>query len=628
MQKYIQSLASQTTGIPLPNIAVTIQSYPSGTPVTVYATNDFTQPITQPLVTGGNGQFQFYAIDGHYQAIATPPGLPPIITDFIIQDLLDETTFVATALLAAPSGSSLVGYQPAGTGAVATTVQAKLQRIITTSDFTTVAQAEAAGSSNPLTLYGNIAIDRISGLNGLTVTGALSGTNLFSHAYEDTTNFSSSGSSGYASYDSLTVINDANSYNHMRGFEARSNFAGSGGLNLWEGYSSQLTYSGSGNIGDVRNFAAYDVIGAHTGTITGVLSGLYVNDLTQGAFNYGVYSNVSAGANKWNINAVGSASNFFGGPTTFAGQIISSVATGIAPLVVTSTTPVSGLNLTNSSIASTNINNTGVLNSQDLNAVGATAAYFPTGGVNISSAASSNGVVYYRAYSNSAGTGGISHNFNIGATTYATINISGITTPNQLISTIATGTAPISVSSTTQIANLNAAMAGILTNTAGNLTSVTNIANQQTPTTGGVTLASQTAAAGSTWRVRASGTYVAANSVTARNAEVTPYWGATALSKIAVAVLASVAQTTQWQCEFILSGSSTTAIWTVGYLMNKLNSPAIVGGTSSFMEQDHATAASTAVTAGAQTLDLRFDTSVSVPGDAWNIESCTIERLT
>jgi uncharacterized protein YvpB len=64
MQKYIQSIASQTTGIPLSGIQVTIQSYPGGTPVTVYTTNDFTQPITQPIVTGTNGQFQFYATDG------------------------------------------------------------------------------------------------------------------------------------------------------------------------------------------------------------------------------------------------------------------------------------------------------------------------------------------------------------------------------------------------------------------------------------------------------------------------------------------------------------------------------------------------------------------------------------
>lgn len=165
------------------------------------------------------------------------------------------------------------------------------------------------------------------------------------------------------------------------------------------------------------------------------------------------------------------------------------------------------------------------------------------------------------------------------------------------------------------------------TGSASNLTSTTAIPNQQTFTTGGQTLANQTAAASATWRIRAFGTYTAANSATGRNAQVSAYWGATQLPILSVPVLASVAQTTQWELEFVLSGSSTTAVWTAGKLLNKLNTPAIVAGTSAYMEQDRITPASTSVTAGAQTIDLRFATSASVPGDAWTIESVTIERL-
>lgn len=169
---------------------------------------------------------------------------------------------------------------------------------------------------------------------------------------------------------------------------------------------------------------------------------------------------------------------------------------------------------------------------------------------------------------------------------------------------------------------------GPLTNISSHLTAVTTINDTITYTTGGVTLASQTATATASWRVRAFGTFVATNSATARNAQVASYWGTTALPAIVVAVLASVGQTTEWEVEFILSGSSTTAIWTVGNLKNKINSPAIVGGTTSFMEMDNVTPASTTVTVGAQTIDLRFSMSVAVATDVWNVHGVTIERLT
>jgi hypothetical protein len=140
----------------------------------------------------------------------------------------------------------------------------------------------------------------------------------------------------------------------------------------------------------------------------------------------------------------------------------------------------------------------------------------------------------------------------------------------------------------------------------GGLTTSTTINDTTTPTTGGKTLASQIANAGSVWRICAYGTFVAVSSATARNATITPYWGTTALPAIAVVVLISVAQTTNWVCEFELSASSTTAVWTAGWLQNKFDYPAIVAGTSSGDKTDLATPATTSVTAGAQTLDLRF----------------------
>lgn len=163
---------------------------------------------------------------------------------------------------------------------------------------------------------------------------------------------------------------------------------------------------------------------------------------------------------------------------------------------------------------------------------------------------------------------------------------------------------------------------------AAGLTAVTDINNQQTATTGGVTLANQTLVPGATWRIKAFGTYVAASSATARNMEVIPYWGTTALTKIAVAVLASTAQTTNWAVEFTITASSLTAIWTTGWLLNQLNDVFGATPTTAATDISIATAASTSsLITELQKIDLRFDTSASVTGDHVKVHSVDIERL-
>ena len=161
--------------------------------------------------------------------------------------------------------------------------------------------------------------------------------------------------------------------------------------------------------------------------------------------------------------------------------------------------------------------------------------------------------------------------------------------------------------------------AGVVS-TAGGLTASTTINDTATYTTGGITLANQIALAGSAWRVRAHGTFVAVSSATTRNAQVAVFWGSTQLVAITAAVLVSTAQTTTWELEFILAGSSTTAIWTTGFLNNNVASAAA-------LVQTNATPASTTVTAGAQTLDLRFSMSVAVATDQWVVQQVTMERI-
>ena len=56
---------------------------------------------------------------------------------------------------AASSGSSLVGYLPAGTGAIATTVQAKLRESISDTDYSTLQAAVNAAAGGRLNIYGS-----------------------------------------------------------------------------------------------------------------------------------------------------------------------------------------------------------------------------------------------------------------------------------------------------------------------------------------------------------------------------------------------------------------------------------------------------------------------------------------
>lgn len=182
------------------------------------------------------------------------------------------------------------------------------------------------------------------------------------------------------------------------------------------------------------------------------------------------------------------------------------------------------------------------------------------------------------------------------------------------------GTAPAS-GSFTSLSATSKSDTGVLATNSG-LTANTTVTNQATFTTGGLTLLNQTATAGSVWRVRAYGQFTSASSATARTAQIACFWGATQLPSIAVTVVTTTVQTTQWQAEFTLSATSTTAIWTTGQIINKISS-----NNANFLGLDGATPASTTVTAGAQTLDLRVRVSTAIAAESWIVQQVTMERL-
>jgi hypothetical protein len=105
---------------------------------------------------------------------------------------------------------------------------------------------------------------------------------------------------------------------------------------------------------------------------------------------------------------------------------------------------------------------------------------------------------------------------------------------------------------------------------AGSLSASTTINDTTTYTTGGVTFAAPPISNGAVYLVTAFGSFTAVSSATARNAEIACFWGATQLTAITVAVTASTAQTTNFRAEFILVGTSSTAIWTSGISDNAI----------------------------------------------------------
>ena len=85
-----------------------------------------------------------------YKAIGTGTVVPTNATD-VRTNLAVETITTNRAAFSASSGAALVGYLPAGTGAVATTVQAKLRESVSVLDF----GADSTGAVDATTAFTN-----------------------------------------------------------------------------------------------------------------------------------------------------------------------------------------------------------------------------------------------------------------------------------------------------------------------------------------------------------------------------------------------------------------------------------------------------------------------------------------
>ena len=152
-----------------------------------------------------------------------------------------------------------------------------------------------------------------------------------------------------------------------------------------------------------------------------------------------------------------------------ASRFVSNVATGTAPLAVTSTTVVPNLY-----VARANVSDFGVVTTQT---TGTFYPVFVSGNTTSNYAHASNASLSFNVATGNLSTSllNVVGNANVGNlgiaglvvaagnVTGANLNTAGIVTASSLISNVATGTAPLTVTSTTQVANLSVATAALST---------------------------------------------------------------------------------------------------------------------------------------------------------------------
>lgn len=127
------------------------------------------------------------------------------------------------------------------------------------------------------------------------------------HGVRDETswNYTGAGLGGYASFDSIVTATGSQTYDHLHGFQARPQYAGTGLMGQLAGFTAQV-----GTSGDV-----YDALGMLISDPTGTGDiennyGLYISPMTRGSvFNYSIY-------------AAGSSPSFFGGSITTNNELI------------------------------------------------------------------------------------------------------------------------------------------------------------------------------------------------------------------------------------------------------------------------------------------------------------------
>jgi hypothetical protein len=283
--------------------------------------------------------------------------------------------------------------------------------------------------------------------------------------YTNGTAITISGANGVSN----TVVNGNTFY-----VKVASDFATSGNVRLYTDVSlttaatsTNISYTNSPNALAITSLGSSGAAAAGGSNTTIQFNN---NNILDGDadFTYNFTTNLltlNGNANVANLNSSG---------VVTAANIVSNIATGTAPLTVTSTTRVGNL-----SVAYSNVSDFGVTTAQT------TGTFFPVfvnGSSTANRALAANANLGFNAATGNLSATILNSNTSIaaGTTIVAIGNVTGSNiltagnvTASRLISNVATGTAPLVVSSTTQVANLNVATAGTVTTAAQpNITSV------------------------------------------------------------------------------------------------------------------------------------------------------------
>ena len=128
-----------------PLVGGKVYTYAAGTttPLATYTDASGSTPNTNPVILDSRGEASIFFGTASYKIVLKDAADATIWT----QDNLAGN--LALAALAASGGSALVGYLPSGTGAVPTTVQAKLRESVSVFDFMTAAQVANVKAGTP-----------------------------------------------------------------------------------------------------------------------------------------------------------------------------------------------------------------------------------------------------------------------------------------------------------------------------------------------------------------------------------------------------------------------------------------------------------------------------------------------
>jgi hypothetical protein len=362
MQKYTDVVTSARSGSAIPSASVTVKTSPGGVTATIYSDDGVTTQAN-PLTTDSNGEFTFYAADGEYTLTVSGTGITErTVGPIILHDPADSDDYMP---------STDVSFTQSGSGAVAETVSAALQRFVHTAQYSTQGNYETARDA----LTGTIGVPSLEVTGSLTVGNAsadvltvnagtwtignnvtatrASGTVAAGSSdvvkYENTFTGDSGGTSDVSGLRITQVSDGANAVSQSVAARVTAQHTGSGLVTTFRGLLAECRLDGANNVdtamplstsfvltstGDIATnvqmfrVSAPTITGAGTipaidgirisnqghANVTNVVA-IRIQDQTGSTTHAGIRSEISSGTDKYNIYIAGTAANFFQGIT-------------------------------------------------------------------------------------------------------------------------------------------------------------------------------------------------------------------------------------------------------------------------------------------------------------------------